>query len=175
MKKSVVKIGMVLLVLFSFSQANDLIGRSAPIFRLPVQNSPQEERFKMDDWVSPESQYAVIVAFFATWCGPCWLELPFLQSVTDSLYTEGLRLVFISVDNPYGPEQKEMVEKLELKSPVIHDRLGIVARRFEFPNALPYTVYINREGVVKYISTGYTPEMNDDLLEKINSILALPE
>ncbi|KMQ52279.1 thioredoxin family protein [Chitinispirillum alkaliphilum] len=125
----------------------------------------------MDAWLESEREHAVIVAFFATWCAPCWLELPFLQSVTDSLYDEGLRIVYISVDNSYGDEQREMVETLKLTGPVIHDRLGIVARRYEFTRALPYTVYINRLGQVSYISQGYTPEMNAALLEKIDHIL----
>ncbi len=169
--KKVCFLGFFVVLMLNTVRADDLIGRKAPIFRLPIQNASQGERFQMDDWLSADSQYAVVVAFFATWCAPCWLELPFLQSVTDSLYDEGLRVVFVSVDNPYGAEQVKMVESLELTGPVIHDRLGIVARRFEFPGTLPYTVYINKKGVVSYISTGYTPEMNDELLEKINSIL----
>lgn len=131
-------------------------GKSAPAFRLAILNRPGKEMVS----------HAVIVSFFATWCAPCREEIPFLQKLTDSLSSEGLRLVTVCVDTVYGKKQSDMVKALKLTSPVVHDKFGIVARRFECPKALPYTVYIDRNGVVKAAESGFSEEKKE-MIRKI--------
>ena len=43
---------------------------------------------------------AVVVNFWATWCGPCQEELPRLSQIASSYAGKPIRFVFISIDDP---------------------------------------------------------------------------
>lgn len=136
-------------------------GKTAPAFRLANLNGYGKGMVSLAEYFSPDSNQAVIVSFFATWCAPCRQELPFLQKMADSLSVEGLRMVAVCVDTVYGEKQSDMVKALRLTCPVVHDKFGIVVRRFECPKALPYTVYIDRSGVVKAAESGFSEEKKE--------------
>ena len=165
---------LALLLACSVSGQTDtanIIGKPAPRFRLTDQNVGNGVSFSLDAWFSADSSHGVIVSFFATWCAPCRKELPYLQKMADSLSVSGLRLVAVCVDSAYGPKQKQMVTDLKLTCPVIHDKFGIVARRFGCGKALPFTVFINRNGMIAAVSTGYDASKNTELIHSISSIL----
>jgi thiol-disulfide isomerase/thioredoxin len=44
--------------------------------------------------------HIVVVNFWATWCGPCVEEFPALVRLQDENWTQGVRLITISVDEP---------------------------------------------------------------------------
>lgn len=146
-------------------------GTSAPLFRLPNQNAPQPSPFALGDQFKPDSQHAVVLSFFAAWCKPCRKELPFLQGVADSLRGQGVRLVAVSVDTVFGDEQRGMVSELQLTCPVVHDKFGIVARRYACGNALPYTVFIGRNGKVRASSVGYDTHKNTTILKETAALI----
>jgi len=148
-----------------------VLGSRAPLFNMPDQNSPAPAAFKLSSQFLPDSQNAVIVSFFASWCAPCRQELPFLQSCADSLAPQGLRLVAICLDQLYIKKQRQMVREMKLTCPVIHDRTGTTALRFGFNKSLPYSVFITRKGVIAGVSTGYDTTKNAEIYEKIRLIL----
>jgi peroxiredoxin len=148
-----------------------VLGARAPFFNLPNQNSSAPAAFKLSSQFSPDSQHAVIVSFFASWCAPCRQELPFLQSCSDSLAPQGLRLVAICLDPLYIKNQRQMVREMKLTCPVLHDRNGTLAMRFGFKKSLPYSVFITRKGVIAGVSTGYDTTRNAGIYEKIRGIL----
>jgi thiol-disulfide isomerase/thioredoxin len=43
---------------------------------------------------------AVVVNFWATWCGPCQEELPRLSQLAKAYAGKHIRFIFISIDNP---------------------------------------------------------------------------
>ena len=88
--------------------------------------------------VLPED--GVLLALWATWCGPCRKELPELQA----LYEAGVPVVGVSVDDAdQGARVAAFVEDLELGFPVAHD-YGMAAR-FN-TNAIPATYLFDAEG-----------------------------
>ena len=71
----------------------------------------------------------VIVNFWATWCGPCVYEMPFLQQVYEEWSTEELVLLIVNIGE--SPSQVEgFIEKYELSLPVLLDTKQEVARKY---------------------------------------------
>lgn len=163
---------LLLAALLAQADTSSLIGKPAPRFRLANQNAGVGASFSLDEWFSADSSHDVIVSFFATWCAPCRKELPFLQHMADSLSGRGLRLVAVCMDSAYGQKQKQMVTDLKLTCPVVHDKFGIIARRFECGKALPYTVFIGRTGTVAAVSTGFDDKKKSLLKHYISAMEA---
>ena len=89
----------------------------------------------------------VLLNFWATWCGPCKFEMPFLQAINDSYSDKGL--VVLVVD--YG-EKPAVIEKfmtdLNLSMTVPMDSDGKVTKAFGI-GALPTTFLIDKEGIIR--------------------------
>ena len=168
---SLLLIMMTLPSLCHGDSSGGIVNKSAPTFRLPDQNSSKSLPFVMADHFAPDSQHVVIVTFFATWCVPCRKELPFLQHVVDSLYSKGLRMVAVCVDSAYGTKQKKMVSELHLTCPVVHDKYGILVRRYECGKELPYTVFVNKNGIVSNKSVGYSADKQSILKIETDKLL----
>jgi cytochrome c biogenesis protein CcmG, thiol:disulfide interchange protein DsbE len=149
----------------------DILGKPAPLFRMQNQNAVTPVQFSLADQFSPDSQHAVIISFFATWCVPCRKELPFLQHYADSLRQDGLRLVAVCVDTVFGAKQKKMVAALKLACPVVSSTTGIIAKRFGVSQELPQTIFIDRHGIVQAKTVGFGEKEISAIRQAIDKIL----
>lgn len=61
----------------------------------------------------------MIVNFWASWCGPCRLEIPHLIALNDKYGDRGVAVIGIAID-PAGPEVlKAFAEELEVNYPML--------------------------------------------------------
>jgi cytochrome c biogenesis protein CcmG, thiol:disulfide interchange protein DsbE len=97
--------------------------------------------------------HPVFVNFFATWCPPCKLELP---NIVKSYPAYKAHVVYVGVDQQETPD----LVKPFLKHYAIDYLVGIdegsVADAFGVA-ALPQSVFIDRNGIVRAIWRGYMP------------------
>jgi len=88
----------------------------------------------------------VLVNFWATWCGPCIIELPALQSLYSQLKDEGLEIVGVVLDDTaesVAPYQK----KNGITYPIIIDSKGDSKQPYGI-NGLPESFILDGEGRV---------------------------
>lgn len=91
----------------------------------------------------------VLLNLWATWCGPCKQEMPGIQALHDSLGSQGLKVVAISVDDP-GLENTIMrfVAVLQLTFEVLHEGSGAIERDYQ-TSGIPETFVIGKDGVIR--------------------------
>lgn len=95
----------------------------------------------------------VIINFWATWCGPCRIEMPELQEAYEERQDDGLAILAVNLE-----ESPEMVERffyddLNLTFTPLLDREGEVAGRYGVFN-LPTTYFVNPEGTIAAVHRG---------------------
>ncbi len=118
----------------------------APDFTLRALNGPNLK-------LGEQRGRVVLVNFWATWCGPCREELPQLAKLHDKYRASGLVLLGINVDDD-PRKAAELATRLGLGFPVLLDTDKQVSRRYDM-SAMPATLIIDRDGVVRSIHRGY--------------------
>ncbi|MFQ5595195.1 MAG: peroxiredoxin family protein [Anaerolineae bacterium] len=112
----------------------------------------------------------VLINFWATWCGPCRLEMPHLQAAYEQYRDKGFTVLAVDVKFDDGPEAVQaFIDELGLTFPIVKDETGVV--EIDKYNVLGYptSVFIDRQGVIQYIHRG--PMTKDFIEEKLKDIL----
>lgn len=95
----------------------------------------------------------VIVNFWATWCGPCRIEMPELEAAYQAHQEEGL--VILALDQQESAEDvANFFDELGLNFTAVLDEEGIVSELYGVANILPTTFFINEDGQVTAIHRG---------------------
>ena len=126
---------------------------------------------------------AVLLSFFATFCGPCKREMPYLEKLQEEFRGQGLRVVMISIDRDEEAAAKieALAKQNKISFPILKDRFNFLARRYLGETApLPSVFIVSREGVVRELSRGYGKDASTFLrasvpVQKVLGIAAEPE
>ncbi len=111
---------------------------------------------------------AVLINFWATWCGPCVKEIPSLISLQNEFGPQGLAVIGVSMDqNGEGPVQK-IIEKTGINYPVVMGDAKI-GRDFGGVFGIPASFLIDQSGTVRQRFNGWTS--HDVFVEGIKQIL----
>jgi thiol-disulfide isomerase/thioredoxin len=105
----------------------------------------------------------VMVNFWATWCGPCRLEMPDL----DRLYThfEPQGLVVLSITDEDSLKVAKLIGPMGYKPPVLLDMGGAVHKQFHI-EGIPRTFVFNRDG--KLIATAIDRRVMHQFLQMLS-------
>ncbi len=91
----------------------------------------------------------VLLNIWATWCGPCRIEMPSMQRLEEMLGPKGLKIVAISVDVPgMEPRINEFAEELKLSFEILHDPSQEIEQTYQ-TTGVPETFIIGRDGRVR--------------------------
>lgn len=120
------------------------IGSEAPDFAARPM-APGAEVKGIDDYKGD----VVLLNIWATWCGPCRVEMPSMQRLEETLGPKGLRIVAVSVDVP-GMEQSinDFAEELKLSFEILHDPSQKIEQIYQ-TTGVPETFIIGRDGRVR--------------------------
>ena len=91
---------------------------------------------------------AVVVNFWATWCQPCRVEMPWFVELQKRYGPEGLQIVGISVDDDSSPEDVgKFANDPNVNYPILMGQ-DAVENAYGGIQFLPVTVYIDRQGKI---------------------------
>ena len=141
-------------------------GKTLPDFTVKTLDG---EDFTLSE--SLKSHDLVLINFWATWCGPCRMEFPFLQDAWQQ-YADRIDVIALSV------EETDTIKKLQrfaeqngLTFRIGRDETGIFSRMRG--NAIPTTLIVDRDGKIVYVdvgakvSTDAFTELFDSLLNEV--------
>jgi thiol-disulfide isomerase/thioredoxin len=161
----------VLLILLSFALAELKVGDEAPTFFV---RDLTEKNFFLSDTL--KLGRPIVLSFFATWCGPCRVEMPVLDTLSQSYSDINFYLVDVSGLTQGKAKMKEdpakvkiMVESLGVTLQVLMDKYGKVAEKYGV-KSLPRLVVIDQKGKVNYIHDGYAPGDEKKLKEVLDKL-----
>jgi peroxiredoxin len=98
----------------------------------------------------------VMVNFWATWCGPCKVEMPAFQTYYEQLLEEGFMVIAVNFDEP-EQDVRDFQEELSLTFPLLLDPGGEVQRLYQI-RGYPSSVFISRDGTIEYLHVGVITE-----------------
>lgn len=152
---------------------NPLQGQMAPNFTLP---NTHGKKVSLADYKGK----AVVLDFWATWCAPCKIEIPWLEQFQTKYASHGLQIIGISEDEldmndpkALAKEKRDIAEKakdLKINYPVLYDDAN-VSTPYGGVDGLPTTFFINRKGKVVASTVGLAPrdEIEANILKALGN------
>lgn len=98
----------------------------------------------------------VLINFWATWCGPCRLEMPAIEAEYQARAPNGFTVLAVDFDEPVA-DVRAFVDELDLTFPVLLDAGSTVNDLYRV-RGYPTTFFINRKGYVERQHIGLMSE-----------------
>ncbi|MFV2090287.1 MAG: TlpA disulfide reductase family protein [Pseudomonadales bacterium] len=111
----------------------------------------------------------VLINFWASWCGPCRQEMPILDRLHHRYQDTGFAVLGINVEGEREPAQ-DLVDKTKVTFPILLDDGQKVSEMYDL-QAMPSSVVIDRDGVVRYIHLGYKPGDEAKYVEVVKRLI----
>lgn len=91
----------------------------------------------------------VLLNLWATWCGPCQVEMPSIESLHRRLGPQGLHVVGVSVDDPGNEDRiRAFVARYGLTFEMLNEGSGKIESDYQSPG-IPSTFLIDGRGFIR--------------------------
>jgi peroxiredoxin len=107
----------------------------------------------------------VLLTFWATWCGPCRMEMPTFEGRYQELKDDGFTVLGLNYDEPIE-DLSAFRDELGLSFPLLLDPGGNVQRLYRI-HGYPSSIFVDPQGVVRVVHIGLITEsqLRDYLVE----------
>jgi len=130
------------------STINNVIGTTRPAFKL---KDMQGQLRNIDEW----NGKVVLVNFWATWCPPCKKEMPAFMQAYKQYKEQGFEIIGIALDDVDSVQN--FIDVLDVNYTIMaaeHKGLELSRIYGNRIGALPFSVFIDRDGIIKLTHAG---------------------
>jgi thiol-disulfide isomerase/thioredoxin len=118
----------------------DLKGKPAPDFELATLDG---KKMKLSELKGK----AVLLNFWATWCGPCKIEMPWFVELQNQYGPQGLTIVGVAMDDSPNDKIAEFAKEMGVNYPILRGKEA-VGDAYGGVLGLPTTFFIGRDGKI---------------------------
>ena len=113
---------------------------------------------------------AVLLNFWATWCGPCKIETPWLVQLQNQYGSQGLQIIGVEAGDDGKEDIEKFVKDMGINYPILIGKESVGDAYGGVP-ALPETFFIGRDGKIVDKSMGLhgRAEIEDSIKEALNT------
>ena len=122
----------------SGSVAGELRGQVAPDFEL---QSLDGKNMKLSDFRGK----AVLLNFWATWCGPCKIEMPWFVELQKQYGPQGFQIIGVAMDDASTEDIAKFARQMGVNYPILLGKEA-VGQSYGGVNVLPTTFFVDRDG-----------------------------
>jgi peroxiredoxin len=91
----------------------------------------------------------VLLNFWATWCGPCRVEMPSMEVLYQEFKKDGFEILAISSDHQGSIITRPFVEAQALTFPILHDADYRASGNYGI-RTLPMSYLVDRQGILRH-------------------------
>jgi thiol-disulfide isomerase/thioredoxin len=117
-----------------------LIGRLAPDFELPALDG---KNLKLSDLRGK----AVLLNFWATYCGPCKIEMPWFVELQKEYGPQGFQIVGVAMDDASLEDIAKFAKEMGVNYPILLGKES-VGESYGGVSVLPTTFFLDRDGTL---------------------------
>jgi thiol-disulfide isomerase/thioredoxin len=115
-----------------------LMGNLAPDFELPALDG---KNLKLSDLRGK----AVLLNFWATYCGPCKIEMPWFVELQKEYGPQGFQIVGVAMDDASTEDIAKFAKEMGVNYPILIGK-DSVATSYGGVSVLPTTFFLDRDG-----------------------------
>lgn len=159
-------VGSMVMAQSSPEKSYDLVtsGMSVPAFKYEVEKGKSLQSADLKGKL-------VLINFFATWCSPCRVELPKIQSEIWDKHRSNPKFVMLTFGREHNwQEVVKFREEQKLSFPLYPDPTRGVYGLFA-KQTIPRSFLVDEDGKVIYATTGYEEKNFNELVTMINNKL----
>ena len=111
----------------------------------------------------------VVIDFWASWCEPCKIELPGLNSLYGKYKDKGVEMIAINVDDE-ETKAKEFIAEHRILIPSLFDQGKALVQRLGIAS-MPSSFVLDKTGKVRFIHSGFVDGDLNKFEKEIKSLL----
>lgn len=112
----------------------------------------------------------LVVNFWATWCGPCKVEMPWFEEFTKKYAAQGFEVLGVADDADSGKDViANSAKKLGVDYPILLAD-NTMEKAYGDPEVLPMSFYIDRSGKITEVTAGLGSK--DEMEAKVKETIA---
>ncbi len=113
---------------------------------------------------------AVLLNFWATWCGPCKIEMPWFVDLQKRYGSQGLQIVGVAMDDGSKEDIAKFAKDMGVNYPILLGKESVGDQYGGVP-ALPETFLVGRDGKIvdKIVGLRGKSEIEDSIKRALNT------